>query len=125
MAASLRAGVAAADPEAAGFLVALGDMPLIETATLETLCRTFAAANGPAIVFPVMDGKRGHPVIFDRVFRDELLRLEGDGGAQPVIQRHREAVLDVEVEDAGIVRDVDTPAAYDGLAAAVTDPPAD
>lgn len=125
MASSLRAGVAAAAPDAAGFLIALGDMPLLRTTTLEALCRAFGAADAPAIVLPVIEGKRGHPVIFDCAFRDELLQIDGDGGARSVLHRHRGAVREVEVEDAGIVRDVDTPAAYDALPAASTGPPGD
>ena len=112
MAASLRTGVEAADSASAGYLVALGDMPGITAGLVELLCRRFAEAGESAILLPVDKGRRGHPVIFARGFRQELLALSGDRGARSVVERHPGCVVEVPVSDSGILADVDTPEEY-------------
>lgn len=65
---SLAAGVAAArNSTARAIAVLLGDMPWIAADTLERLA---AMATPEAIVFPLYDGQRGHPVLFGRAFWD-------------------------------------------------------
>lgn len=116
MASSIRCGVEAAAPTASGYLIGLGDMPLLDRETPAFLCARFAEKASPeAICVPVFGGQRGHPVLFGRAHRAALRCLKGDGGARPVLLRHPSAVLEVAVEDAGVVRDVDTPAAYQRL----------
>lgn len=92
--------------------VALGDMPWVRTATLEALRR--AAVTEPAaaspVIQPVRAGHPGHPVGFRAALFPALSRLDGDTGARPVVQL-AERILRVPVDDAGIHRDADTPAA--------------
>ncbi len=115
MASSIRRGVEAAAPETDGIMIVLGDMPLVRVQTVQRLCERFAAASRPAIVAPVRGGRRGHPVLFDAAFRDELRRLRGDEGARPVVRAHAATPTVAAVDDPGIFRDVDTRAAYDAL----------
>ncbi|HBO9391492.1 TPA: nucleotidyltransferase family protein, partial [Pseudomonas aeruginosa] len=106
---SLAAGVAAArNSPARAIAVLLGDMPWIAADTLERLA---AMATPEAIVFPLYDGQRGHPVLFGRAFWDALAQLDGDQGARRVLQAHRPAWREVPCDDPGVLRDVDTPAA--------------
>ncbi len=107
---SLADGVAAlaAQSKADAVAILLGDMPWIQPATLAQL---IAMAGTECIVVPTYKGEPGHPVIFGRRFWHELMALSGDSGAKVVLQAHAQAVLRVEVSDAGILRDVDTPAA--------------
>jgi molybdenum cofactor cytidylyltransferase len=87
------------------WLVALGDMPFIDPATLQALAE--ALAQGAPIAVPVLDGRRGNPVGFGRVHLPALLALRGDQGARGLLQTC--PVTAVAVRDAGILRDVDTP----------------
>ncbi len=112
MSSSLAVGVRAAPEEAGGYLIALGDMPAVTAGTVSLLCRAFEAAEPPAIVAPVHGGRRGHPVLFGRAYREELLNLSGDLGARPLFARHAERVVEVAVDDGGILTDVDTEAQY-------------
>ncbi len=107
--ASLAAGVAHC-PQAAGWIVALGDMPFIEPATVAAVRAALEA--GASIAAPVLapDMARGHPVGFSRALQEELAALDGDEGARSVIERHRAEVTTLEVDDGGIVADVDRPA---------------
>ena len=115
MSASLRTGIEAADAMARGYLVALGDMPGISTGLVDLLCRRFDEAGRSAIVLPVHEGRRGHPVIFASGYRQELLAISGDRGARSVVERHPECVVAVPVSASGILADVDTPEEYRNL----------
>lgn len=101
---ALRHSLQSASPPAA-WLVALGDMPYVDPATLQALGAALAA--GAPIVAPVLDGRRGNPVGFGTVHLDALLALRGDQGARGLLQTC--AVTDIPVPDPGILRDVDVP----------------
>jgi len=111
MASSIRRGIRATDPEAAGYALCPGDLPLLSPQTVAELCRTFAAETAPRIVVPTVDGRQGHPVLFDGSFREALLSLEGDRGARRLVHADETPLTCVPVEDEGILRDVDTPEA--------------
>ena len=106
MSSSLAAGVAAL-PDATGYLVALADMPWIAPATIERVAR--ALQDGASIVAPMHRGRRGHPVGFASAHRAALLALRGDEGARSILEAHRDAVTQIDVDDPGVLRDVDTP----------------
>lgn len=110
MGASLAAGVEASG-EAESWIVALADMPRIDIATIETVARTLD--DGAALVAPFYRGQRGHPVGFGLVHRDALRALDGDAGARALLAT--QPVTRLDVDDPGILRDVDTPADLSGL----------
>lgn len=110
MGTSLAAGAAALDDAPDGVLVCLGDMPWVRAAHLDALIDAFDPEAGAGICVPVHAGRRGHPVLFASRYLPELRALGGDAGARRVTERHSDAVRSVPVEDAGVLRDVDTPA---------------
>ncbi len=63
---------------------------------------------------PVIDGKRGNPVLWSRRFFPELMALQGDMGARFLIGKYPEAVVEVPMTGQGALIDIDTP---DALAA--------
>jgi len=83
---SVRAGLDAveANVEAAVFLLA--DMPRVSARTIRSLVEQHAQAL-PAIVAPVGAGRRGNPVLFDRVVFSELHALRGDQGGRSLLDR--------------------------------------
>ncbi|TAK47917.1 MAG: 4-diphosphocytidyl-2C-methyl-D-erythritol kinase [Xanthobacteraceae bacterium] len=123
IASSVRAGIAAVPAEAEGAAVCLGDMPLVEAALLDRMADRFAPDHGALIVVPVRDGRRGNPVLWSRRFFPELMLLAGDVGARHLLERYREAVAEVAVDDEGAFLDVDTPEALGSLHQAL--PPSD
>ncbi|MFT3721355.1 nucleotidyltransferase family protein [Pseudorhodoferax sp.] len=96
-----------ATPRAGGWLVLPGDLPLVRP---DSLRRVAAALAQAAVVLPLHGGVRGHPVGFAAQCRDALLALSGDAGAAGVVQAQRRAgrVLELALDDAGCVTDVDT-----------------
>ena len=107
MGASLAAGVEAT-ARAAGWIVALGDMPVVSPRTIEAVRRALEA--GARLAAPHdAQGRRGHPVGFADSLRAELLALDGDVGARGVLERHADALERVVTDDPGIFVDIDTP----------------
>lgn len=104
---SLAAGAASLlDCDAQAVAILLGDMPWIASQTLRQLA---GAASASTILFPLYDGQRGHPVLFGCDFWPALTQLTGDEGARTVVQAHRDRCVVVDVNDPGVLRDVDTP----------------
>jgi molybdenum cofactor cytidylyltransferase len=109
---SLQAGLRAlesADLEAV--VLCLVDHPLISADTVRALVASFRRSGAP-VVIPTFQNQRGHPVLVARALFDELLRLSPDEGANTVIRKYRDATQLVEVNDSGILLDVDDSEAY-------------
>lgn len=96
-----------------GYVIALGDMPYIQTATISAVAASLSA--GAQIVIPSYQGKNGHPVGFAAKFCEELMHLNGDEGARAVIKRHASVVEIIACDDPGILADIDTPTDLAGI----------
>jgi molybdenum cofactor cytidylyltransferase len=92
--------------ESDGWIIALADMPYVQSATSQALVE--ALAHGADIAVPVYQGQRGNPVGFRRTHLPRLLRLRGDQGARGLLRTW--PVTEVAVDDAGILCDIDTKA---------------
>jgi molybdenum cofactor cytidylyltransferase len=107
MGASLAWGVRGA-AAAAGWIIALADMPWIDPATI---ARVVAGIRGGALLAaPQFHGARGHPVGVAARFYGELAALSGDEGAKQLLAARASSVQLIDVNDAGVLRDIDTPA---------------
>lgn len=93
--------------DAGGWVIALADMPAIRPATIQAVARALDA--GAALAAPAFDGKRGHPVGISSRFREELLALDGDAGARDIMVAHRSELQLIDVDDAGVLLDIDRP----------------
>jgi molybdenum cofactor cytidylyltransferase len=92
-------------------VLCLVDHPLISADTVRALVASFRRSGAP-VVIPTFQNQRGHPVLVARALFDELLRLSPDEGANTVIRKYRDATQLVEVNDSGILLDVDDAEAY-------------
>ena len=107
MSTSIRRGLRAIHPSSDGILISLGDQPFLKARTINTLIRAFDQGKG-GIIVPSFRGRKGHPVIFHRRYKKELLNLRGDIGGRFLIERHPEEVRVVPIKSEGVVKDVDT-----------------
>ena len=112
---SLKRGIAALPSDLDGVIVCLGDMPLISGRHLDRLIAAFNSLEGRAIIVPTRRGKRGNPVLWSRQFFPEMTGLAGDVGAKHLIGEHAEFVAEVEMDDAAVLVDIDTPEALDAF----------
>lgn len=110
---SLQTALAALPDDIEGFLFTPVDSPAVELATVEGLAGEFHR-RGPStsFVIPRYRGKHGHPVFAARPIADELLALPPTGQAREVVHRHVPGTTYIDVDDPGILIDVDDPAAY-------------
>lgn len=108
LAGSLRAGLEAVPPEAAGALVLLGDMPKVTAALLDRLIEAFAGNEGADAVIPVQGGRRGNPVLLGRKLFAAARTLDGDEGARRLLSSAR--VLELPMAGDEVIADIDDPA---------------
>ena len=118
MGTSIAAGVRAS-ADSAGWLVLPGDMPLVQPATLLAVAR---ALDHHAVAYAQHGGRRGHPVGFAAELYPELTELSGDEGARRIIARY--PAVAVELDDPGILVDIDTEDDLDALRRSFAEPPA-
>ena len=114
MASSLRAGLSALDPQTDAALIVLADQPFVRPETLDQLGRTHRQTQAQ-IVIPSYQGRRGNPVLLDRSVFAEVMALEGDTGCRAIFGKHPERTVNLEVEDEGILLDIDNQGDYDRL----------
>jgi molybdenum cofactor cytidylyltransferase len=103
MGTSLACGVAAV--EADGWVIVLADMPAIRPATIQAVAEALAA--GASLAAPVYHGQRGHPIGFARRFHAALTALNGDRGGRDILARHSNELRLIEVDDPGVLVDID------------------
>lgn len=100
--------------ETEGMMVALVDHPLITKAVVEALIAAFDRSPH-SIVLPTWQGRRGHPVIFPMRLYSELYQASDDIGARAVVWAHKNDVVEVPVDEEGVVLNIDDRATYDKL----------
>ena len=116
MASSLQAGLRALDPKSEAFLVILADQPGIGPEIINRMIRGFREADPRrGIVRPLYRGRGGHPVLIGARYLEEALQLHGDVGARQILSDHPGDILEIDVDQDAVLRDIDTPAEYEKL----------
>ncbi len=108
MSSSIRAGVQSFDTATDGFLIVLGDQPFVAPKTIDALIEAKGRERSK-IVVPTFRGQRGNPVLLDRALSGEVEKITGDIGCRAIFGHHEEDILEVAVDDPGILFDLDTP----------------
>jgi molybdenum cofactor cytidylyltransferase len=105
---SLQVALSAASCEAAAILVHLVDHPTVSATTFQRVVDEYMRTRQP-IVIARYRGRRGHPVLFARALFEELKAVPEDEGARVVVNADPARVHYVELDDPGVLRDLDTP----------------
>ena len=108
---SLRIALAALDAPVPGIAYLPVDHPMVRAHTVARLLDA-ARTGGTLLTVPTHRGKRGHPAIFSASLFAELTDPALVGGARTVVHRHLERATKLEVDDPGVLVDIDTPDAY-------------
>jgi molybdenum cofactor cytidylyltransferase len=96
-------------------LVSPADLPNLRAATVAGLLRRMRESGAP-IAEPVFHGRRGHPLAIAPALIPEIDMLDPNVGLKQLRDRHAADLLEIEVEDAGVAQDVDTPEDYERAA---------
>ncbi|MEN8230950.1 MAG: nucleotidyltransferase family protein [Bacteroidota bacterium] len=107
MLSSVMCGFKALPQNANVALVYLGDQPDIPPAITNTIIEAY---NGDlyGIVIPVHDHRRGHPLLVDLKYRRDIFKLDLEKGLRALMHLFPEDVLEVDVDEPGILVDIDT-----------------
>ena len=108
---SLQTALAEVPADAEGFLFLPVDCPSAEQKTVLEIVQTFRNRDA-LLVIPRHQGRRGHPVCARRELIAEFLALPGEGQAREVVRRHSDRTIYLDTDDAGVLSDIDDPAAY-------------
>ncbi len=92
-------------------LVFPGDQPFIEPDVIDMIINTYRE-TGKGIIVPVYRKKRGHPLLIDCKYRDEINNLEENEGLRSLSKMHQKDVFEVKTNSPGILKDFDTKEDY-------------
>ena len=112
---SLQRGLRAVPEDAAGVIFSPVDFPRVLADTVAGVVAAFLRGGGSGLAIPRFEGRRGHPVCAARSLIAEFLALPVEAQAREIIHRHAAEACYVDVDDPGILRDVDDPEAYRSL----------
>lgn len=108
MASSVKAGMACIDNDATGIMICLCDHPLVRPETLGYMISAHIQ-KPDAIIIPAYLGRKGHPTLFPRSVLEDLGKV---ATLRDVIGRHHAKIFLLDVEDEGVILDLDTPEDY-------------
>ena len=111
MAASVRLGLRAIDPASTAVLICLSDHPLVSAGTIAAIVSSHRVSSD-SIIIPSYHGQRGHPTLFPLPYIEDIFRCMN---LRQVIAAHAEKVRLAEVDDEGIILDLDTPEDYERM----------
>jgi molybdenum cofactor cytidylyltransferase len=114
MLSSVQAGFRALPGKAEAAVIMLGDQPFLAARVVDAVIGAYRESR-KGMVIPTFQGRRGHPILVDLKFRAEVLEIDPVEGLRRLIRAHPEDISEVEVADANILRDLDTPEDYAGL----------
>lgn len=115
---SMQCGLRAMPPGAGSVLFTLVDHPAVSAATLDGLLAGHVHVPGPLVRVPRYQGRRGHPIRFSRELIAEFLDLAENGAARDIVRGRAAQTEFLDVDDPGILADIDDAAAYGRLTGA-------
>jgi molybdenum cofactor cytidylyltransferase len=104
---SLRTGISNLSSSSEGVLFTLVDHPLVKASTYIELAERWKEKR-ENVVIPSYQGRKGHPTIFPKRLYRSILEEELPMGARSIIKKEGSSVLFIQVDDPGVVQDIDT-----------------
>lgn len=111
MLSSVRCGLRNLPKQCRAVMVVLGDQPSITTELIDQMLQSFAATEKNILV-PLYKGKRGHPILFSALYRNEILTQYGDVGLRGLLHGHSDDIYELAVSTASVLYDMDCPEDY-------------
>jgi molybdenum cofactor cytidylyltransferase len=106
MSESIAHGVSQIPSNAKAILITPVDHPAVPAAVITRIIESWQ--NGAGLVVPIWEGRGGHPVLVDSVFRGELLGLDSGRGLRGLFESHAGQMTRLNVDSSYIARDMDT-----------------
>ena len=114
MLSSIQAGIRQLGNDTRAFFIQPVDIPLVEVSTIEKLIE-ISDKNPRKIIYPVFNGRRGHPPLIPADLVSGILNWQNEGGLRSFLKLYENISLEVAVNDDSILFDIDTPEDYQEL----------
>ena len=105
MSTSIKTGLDHLSKKCDAFFICLGDMPMINKKIYNHL---ISYKNNKDIVVPTYNNKQGNPVLFSKSMKSKIMSIEGDAGAKKILEKNKDKILKVKINDINITRDFNT-----------------
>ena len=113
---SQRLGLQSLSGQTDAVLMALADQPLIDAQDVRQLMDAFEQRpQGTDLLFPLVEGQPGNPVIFTAAVRIAMLACPSEVGCKQWRQQHAAQVKAFDCDNPHFVQDLDTPEDIDKL----------
>lgn len=100
-------GVSSIPLHVKGFFLLPADMPLIRKETIDSLVEGYRHSK-KGIIYPSLSKRRGHPPLISSSLFPEIINYDGTGGLKALLRKYEEQAYYVDVDDEGILLDIDT-----------------
>jgi len=111
MLSSVRCGLQNLPEKYRAVMVVLGDQPSVTTGLIDQMLQSFATTE-KSILVPLYKGRRGHPILFSSLYRDEILTQYGNVGLRGLLHSHSDDIFELEVPTSSVLCDMDYPEDY-------------
>ena len=105
---SLQCGISALPDDCDAAVIILADMPGITSTIIDNMINSFNPKKNNSIIIPTFNKKRGNPILLDRKFFPDILRVTGDKGAKDIIKNNKNSILEVPQKNSSVLNDIDT-----------------
>lgn len=112
---SVHKGLSSINEICDGIMVCLGDQPLLNSEDINYLIKVFYQRPYGSILVPTYKGQRGNPIILSYEHRVQILNGESNLGCRKLIEKNPESVYTIEMENAHVITDIDSPDDYEKL----------
>tara|TARA_B100000029_G_scaffold185150_1_gene182642 strand:- start:230 stop:799 length:570 start_codon:yes stop_codon:yes gene_type:complete len=110
MASSIKIGLHNLSANTKYFFVCLADMPMINKKIYNQLIE---CAQEKEIIVPNYKNQQGNPVLFSISMKNEIMNIDGDNGAKKILKNNKKKILNLEINDEGILKNYNSPTNFD------------
>jgi len=112
MASSIKMGLSHLSKNTEAFFICLGDMPMVNSGIYNQLIKSINQKN---ILVPIYKNQQGNPVIFNKSMKEKIMNISGDIGAKKILELNKDKILNLEINDQGIVKGFNTKKDFNSL----------
>jgi len=112
MASSIKTGLDNLSEKTEAFFICLGDMPMIGHNIYNQLIKS---RDNREIIVPTYKGQQGNPILFDNSMKEKILNISGDVGAKKILELNKDKILNLKINDEGIIKGFNTQKDFNSL----------
>ena len=112
MASSIKTGLDNLSEKTEAFFICLGDMPMVSNDIYNQLIKS---KDNKEIIVPTYKGQQGNPVLFSKSMQDKINTIQGDIGANKILELNKNRIFNLTINNSCIIKDFDTQDSFNSL----------